>query len=67
VLLRPPATADGWDDVLATVDRLHVVGTTTTPSVAAGDVGVGISGSGTTAGTVRTAEQAVAAERRCMP
>jgi 6-phospho-3-hexuloisomerase len=40
---------------------VHVVGETTTPSVAAGDVVVGVSGSGTTAGTVRVAEQAVEA------
>ena len=39
---------------------MHVVGETTTPSVADGDVVVvGVSGSGTTAGTVRVAEQAV--------
>ena len=38
---------------------VHVVGETTTPSVADGDVVVGVSGSGTTAGTVRVAEQAV--------
>jgi 6-phospho-3-hexuloisomerase len=38
---------------------VHVIGETTTPSVAAGDVVVGVSGSGTTAGTVRVAQQAV--------
>jgi len=38
---------------------VHVIGETTTPPVAAGDVVVGVSGSGTTAGTVRVAEQAV--------
>jgi 6-phospho-3-hexuloisomerase len=37
---------------------VHVIGETTTPSVARGDVIVGVSGSGTTAGTVRVAEQA---------
>jgi len=36
-----------------------VIGETTTPSVADGDVVVGVSGSGTTTGTVRVAEQAV--------
>ena len=36
-----------------------VIGETTTPSVASGDVVVGVSGSGTTGGTVRVAEQAV--------
>ena len=40
---------------------VHVVGETTTPSVADGDLLVGVSGSGTTAGTVRAAEAAVAA------
>lgn len=40
---------------------VHVVGETTTPSVGAGDLLVGVSGSGTTAGTVRSAEQAVKA------
>lgn len=39
--------------------RVHVVGETTTPAVADGDTLVAVSGSGTTAGTVRTAEQAV--------
>ena len=39
--------------------RVHVVGETTTPAVADGDTLVGVSGSGTTAGTVRAAEQAV--------
>lgn len=39
---------------------VHVVGETTTPSIGAGDVLVAVSGSGTTAGTVRVAEQAVA-------
>ena len=38
---------------------VHVIGETTTPSVAWGDVVVGVSGSGTTGGTVRVAEQAV--------
>lgn len=38
---------------------VHVIGETTTPSVASGDVVVGVSGSGTTPGTVRVAEQAV--------
>jgi 6-phospho-3-hexuloisomerase len=38
---------------------VHVIGETTSPSVAGGDVVVGVSGSGTTAGTVRVAEQAV--------
>jgi len=38
---------------------VHVIGETTTPSVASGDVVIGVSGSGTTAGTVRVAEQAV--------
>ena len=38
---------------------VHVIGETTTPSVASGDVVVGVSGSGTTGGTVRVAEQAV--------
>jgi 6-phospho-3-hexuloisomerase len=38
---------------------VHVVGETTTPSVAKRDVVVAVSGSGTTAGTVRVAEQAV--------
>lgn len=39
--------------------HVHVVGETTTPAVAAGDTVVAVSGSGTTAGTVRVAEQAV--------
>jgi 6-phospho-3-hexuloisomerase len=39
----------------------YVVGETCTPSVADGDLLVGVSGSGTTAGTVRAAEQAVKA------
>lgn len=39
---------------------VHVVGETTTPPIAAGDLLVAVSGSGTTAGTVRVAEQAVA-------
>jgi 6-phospho-3-hexuloisomerase len=38
---------------------VHVVGESTTPSVQRGDVLVAISGSGTTAGTVRVAQQAV--------
>lgn len=37
---------------------VHAVGETTTPAVAAGDTLVAVSGSGTTAGTVRVAEQA---------
>ncbi len=37
---------------------VHVVGESTTPSVQRGDVLVAISGSGTTAGTVRVAQQA---------
>lgn len=37
---------------------VHVVGETTTPAVAEGDTVVTVSGSGTTAGTVRVAEQA---------
>ncbi|HET6634987.1 MAG TPA: 6-phospho-3-hexuloisomerase [Streptomyces sp.] len=41
--------------------RVHVVGETTTPAVADGDTLLAVSGSGTTAGTVRTAEQAVRA------
>lgn len=40
---------------------VHVIGETTTPSVGAGDVLVAVSGSGTTAGTVRTAQQAAKA------
>ncbi|WP_051861703.1 6-phospho-3-hexuloisomerase [Streptomyces ochraceiscleroticus] len=40
---------------------VHVVGETTTPAVAAGDTVVAVSGSGTTAGTVRVAEAAVKA------
>ncbi|MCC2321451.1 6-phospho-3-hexuloisomerase [Cellulomonas xiejunii] len=39
--------------------RVHVVGETTTPAVASGDTVVAVSGSGTTAVTVRVAEQAV--------
>ncbi|MBG0738051.1 6-phospho-3-hexuloisomerase [Paeniglutamicibacter antarcticus] len=39
---------------------VHVVGESTTPSVQRGDVLVAISGSGTTAGTVRVAQQAAA-------
>lgn len=39
---------------------VHVIGETTTPSIHSGDVLVAVSGSGTTAGTVRVAEQAVA-------
>lgn len=38
---------------------VQVIGETTTPSVASGDVVVGVSGSGTTGGTVRVASQAV--------
>ncbi|QNS07815.1 6-phospho-3-hexuloisomerase [Streptomyces xanthii] len=38
---------------------VHVIGETTTPAVAEGDTVVAVSGSGTTAGTVRVAEQAV--------
>jgi 6-phospho-3-hexuloisomerase len=38
--------------------RVHVVGETTTPAVAAGDTVVAVSGSGTTGATVRAAEQA---------
>ncbi|PXY27720.1 6-phospho-3-hexuloisomerase [Prauserella muralis] len=37
---------------------VHVVGETTTPAVAGGDTLVAVSGSGTTAATVRVAEQA---------
>lgn len=37
--------------------HVYVVGETTTPSVGAGDTVVAVSGSGTTAGTVRVAEQ----------
>ena len=37
---------------------VYVVGETTTPAVAAGDTVVAVSGSGTTTGTVRIAEQA---------
>ena len=40
--------------------QVYVIGETTTPSVGAGDTVVAVSGSGTTAGTVRVAEQAVA-------
>lgn len=43
---------------------VHVVGETTTPAVAEEDTVVAVSGSGTTAGTVRVAEQAVAAGAR---
>ena len=39
---------------------VHVVGETTTPAVTADDTLVAVSGSGTTAGTVRVAEQAAA-------
>jgi len=38
---------------------VHVVGETTTPALRAGDTVVAVSGSGTTAATVRVAEQAV--------
>jgi 6-phospho-3-hexuloisomerase len=37
--------------------EVHVIGETTTPSVGAGDTLIAVSGSGTTAGTVRVAEQ----------
>ena len=37
---------------------VYVIGETTTPAVAAGDTVVAVSGSGTTAGTVRVADQA---------
>ncbi|MFF8601465.1 6-phospho-3-hexuloisomerase [Streptomyces sp. NPDC015232] len=40
---------------------VHVVGETTTPAVAHGDTVVAVSGSGTTPGTVRVAEQATQA------
>ncbi|MGI5466986.1 SIS domain-containing protein [Streptomyces sp. CA-132043] len=43
---------------------VHVIGETTTPAVGAGDTVVAVSGSGTTAGTVRVAEQAVKGRRR---
>ncbi|MFI9027805.1 6-phospho-3-hexuloisomerase [Streptomyces sp. NPDC053560] len=39
--------------------NVHVIGETTTPAVGDGDTVVAVSGSGTTAGTVRVAEQAV--------
>jgi 6-phospho-3-hexuloisomerase len=39
--------------------QVYVIGETTTPSVRAGDTVVAVSGSGTTAGTVRVVEQAV--------
>lgn len=38
---------------------VHVIGETTTPAIVTGDTLVAISGSGTTAGTVRVAHQAV--------
>lgn len=38
--------------------RVYVIGETTTPSIATGDTVVAVSGSGTTPGSVRTAEQA---------
>lgn len=38
---------------------VHVIGETTTPAVRQGDLLVGVSGSGTTAATVRAAQQAV--------
>lgn len=44
--------------------NVHVVGETTTPSLAASDELVAVSGSGTTAATVRTAEQARALDTR---
>lgn len=40
---------------------VHVVGETTTPAVTGGDTVVAVSGSGTTAGTVRVATQAASA------
>lgn len=40
---------------------VHVIGETTTPAVGGGDTVVAVSGSGTTAGTVRVADQAVRA------
>lgn len=40
---------------------VHVIGETTTPAVTGDDTLVAVSGSGTTAGTVRVAEQAAAA------
>lgn len=39
--------------------RAHVVGEATAPTMTSGDVLVAVSGSGTTAGTVRAAEEAV--------
>lgn len=41
--------------------RVHVVGEATAPSLAAGDTLVAVSGSGATAGTLRSAEEAVRA------
>lgn len=38
--------------------RVHVVGETTAPTMTSGDVLVAVSGSGSTPGTVRTAEEA---------
>lgn len=40
---------------------VHVVGETTTPAIGAGDLLVAVSGSGTTAGTLHAARQAIAA------
>ena len=39
---------------------VHVIGETTTPAVGPGDTVIAVSGSGTTAGTVRVADQAQA-------
>ncbi|RCW43200.1 6-phospho-3-hexuloisomerase [Halopolyspora algeriensis] len=39
--------------------RVHVVGETTAPSLASEDIVVAVSGSGTTAGTLRSAQEAV--------
>ncbi|MBA8826458.1 6-phospho-3-hexuloisomerase [Saccharopolyspora lacisalsi] len=46
--------------------RVHVVGETTAPALAAGDALVAVSGSGTTTGTVRAAEEAVRAGGRVL-
>lgn len=46
--------------------RVHVVGEATAPTMANGDVLVAVSGSGTTAGTVRTADEAVRAGCRVL-
>ncbi|MBA8823590.1 6-phospho-3-hexuloisomerase [Saccharopolyspora lacisalsi] len=48
----------GWD--------VHVVGEATAPALSAGDTLVAISGSGTTSGTVRTAEEATRAHARVL-